>query len=350
MCLSDSALSVFETQSFVAVVIKEAQLNAQNFNFSSMMCMFALATVINCCIELYYPVGKDLSPRDDWNSLEKMFNCTIFPKHHCDGEHMEAIHIFRCAAMPQRYLVDRRIPTSKNHFVALCQPINNIELEPGEHYFSPLLPQQPASTSTSSTVVKKPACTSTLTLSTDVKKQASTSFSTFSINVKKPSTSTLTSSKNVKQQASTASTSSMNVKVDIHPAPPTARKQQVVVPGVKRKQLCLDTLLPRKKMNDGGQPSLQPTKEKKSIPATISTRVDAPPESSVKKNSAFHPKDVHFYVGKASTLSDAEKYDLMCNVWKPDESYRFPVDPNSQRRFQHSWKYGLLCRNGLLCR
>ena len=89
--------------------------------------------------------------------------------------------------MPQRYLVDRRIPTSKNHFVALCQPINNIELEPGEHYFSP---QQPASTSTSSTVVKKPASTSTLTLSTDVKKQASTSFSTFSIDVKKPSTST----------------------------------------------------------------------------------------------------------------------------------------------------------------
>lgn len=312
--MSDSGLSVFETQGLVAAVIEEAQLNAQNFTFASMMCMFALATVINCCVESYYPVSKDSSPREEWDSLEKMFNCTILPKHHCDGGHIETVHIFRCAVMPQRYLVDRRIPPSKNHFVALCQPINNIELEPGEHYFSPQLPQQPASTSTSST---------------DVKNQASTSSSTFFMDVKKPSTST--SSKNVKQQASTASTSSMIVNVDIHPAPLAARKQQDVV-GVKRKQLCLDTLLPRKKINDRGQPSLQPTKEERSIPTTIST-----PESSVKKARSFHPKDVHFYVGKASTLSDAEKNDLLCNVWKPDESYRFPVDPNSQRRFQHSW-------------
>ena len=118
-----------------------------------------------------------------------MFNCTILPKHHCDGEHIETVHIFRCAVMPQRYLVDRRIPPSKNHFVALCQPINNIELKPGEHYFSPQLPQQPSSTSASSTVVEKPASTSTLTSSMDVKKQASTSSSIFSMDVKKPSTS-----------------------------------------------------------------------------------------------------------------------------------------------------------------
>ena len=295
MCLSDSAFLFLKHKVLLQRLLKKHSLMHRILIFL-LMCMFAS---FNCRIESYYPVGNDLSPRDDWNSLEKMFNCTIFPKHQCDGEHM-----------PQRYLLDGRIPTSKNHFVALCQPINNIEPEPGEHYFSPILPQQPASTSTSSTVVRKPASTSTLTLSTDVKKQAPTSFLTFSIDVKKPSTSTLTSSKNMKQQASTASTSSMNVKVDIHPAPPTARKLQVVVPGVKRKQLCLDTLLPRKKMNDGGQP----TKKEKSIPTKISTRVDAPPESSVKKDSAFHPKDVHFYVGKASSLSDAEKYDLMCNV------------------------------------
>jgi hypothetical protein len=146
MCLSDSALSVFETQSLVAAVIEEAQLNAQNFKFSSIMCMFALATVINCRIESYYPVGKDLSPREEWDSLEKMFNSTIFPKHHCDGEHIEDVNIFRCAVMPQQYLVDRHVLSIKNHFVALCQLSNNIELEPGEHYF---LPQQPASTSTS---------------------------------------------------------------------------------------------------------------------------------------------------------------------------------------------------------
>ena len=37
ICLSDSALSVFESQGLVAAVIEEALLNAQNFTFSSMI-------------------------------------------------------------------------------------------------------------------------------------------------------------------------------------------------------------------------------------------------------------------------------------------------------------------------
>ena len=77
-CFSVSALSIFEKQGLVAAVIEEAQLNTQNFTFSSMMCMFALVTVINCRIESYYPVSKDSSPREEYDSLpEKMFNCTV---------------------------------------------------------------------------------------------------------------------------------------------------------------------------------------------------------------------------------------------------------------------------------
>ena len=37
ICLSDSALSIFGSQDLVAAVIEEAQLNAQNFTFSSMI-------------------------------------------------------------------------------------------------------------------------------------------------------------------------------------------------------------------------------------------------------------------------------------------------------------------------
>ena len=37
ICLSDSALSIFESQGLVPAVIEEAQLNAQNFTFSSMI-------------------------------------------------------------------------------------------------------------------------------------------------------------------------------------------------------------------------------------------------------------------------------------------------------------------------
>ena len=40
--------------------------------------------------------------------------------------------------MPQRYFVDQKIPSTKNHFVALCQPVK--ALQPGEHYFKPHLP------------------------------------------------------------------------------------------------------------------------------------------------------------------------------------------------------------------
>ena len=60
-----------------------------------------------------------------------MFNCTVYPREHLDDDAIEYIHIFRCAAMPPRYLVDRKIPSTKNHFVALCQPGKT--LEPGEH-------------------------------------------------------------------------------------------------------------------------------------------------------------------------------------------------------------------------
>ena len=37
ICLSDSALSIFGSQGLVAAVIEEAQLNTQNFTFSSMI-------------------------------------------------------------------------------------------------------------------------------------------------------------------------------------------------------------------------------------------------------------------------------------------------------------------------
>ena len=69
ICLSDSALSIFESQGLVAAVIEEAQLNAQNFTFSSM--------IFHLLSESYYPAKKDLSQREEWDSLEKMFNCTV---------------------------------------------------------------------------------------------------------------------------------------------------------------------------------------------------------------------------------------------------------------------------------
>ena len=67
ICLSDSAHSIFESQGLVAAVIEGAQLNAQNFTY-----IYDFSS-----IESYYPASKDVSPREEWDSLEKMFNCTV---------------------------------------------------------------------------------------------------------------------------------------------------------------------------------------------------------------------------------------------------------------------------------
>ena len=76
--------------------------------------------------------------RKNWDSPAKMFNCTIYPRDYVHGNAIEYVYLFRCASMPQRYFVDRKIPSTKNHFVALCQPLK--ALQPGEHYFKPHLP------------------------------------------------------------------------------------------------------------------------------------------------------------------------------------------------------------------
>ena len=70
MCLCNAAYSVFETSGEIAAVLKEAKQNSQNYEFLLMMCMFALATVIGCTI-------NDSATRHNWDTLAKMFNCSI---------------------------------------------------------------------------------------------------------------------------------------------------------------------------------------------------------------------------------------------------------------------------------
>ena len=67
-CLSDSALSIFESQSLVAAVIEEAQLNAQNFTFSSMIFHLLSHTTLP---------AKILHQERSGILWKKMFNCTV---------------------------------------------------------------------------------------------------------------------------------------------------------------------------------------------------------------------------------------------------------------------------------
>ena len=65
-----------------------------------MVCFFALALVLGCTIEFYYPITKDSAPKQDWDSLAKMVNCTVLSRQDVDASRLERVHIFWCAAMP----------------------------------------------------------------------------------------------------------------------------------------------------------------------------------------------------------------------------------------------------------
>lgn len=71
MCVSNIGLTAFEERGHDATVIAEAIANAQNYEFSSMICMMALSSVINRSIESYYPITNDLGPPDQWDSWRK---------------------------------------------------------------------------------------------------------------------------------------------------------------------------------------------------------------------------------------------------------------------------------------
>ena len=76
-----------------------------------MVCMFALSTVIQCAIQSYYPLTNDTVVKENWDSLDSIVQSIVYPRDYLDGSAIEYVHIFRCAAMPPSYLVDRRIPS-----------------------------------------------------------------------------------------------------------------------------------------------------------------------------------------------------------------------------------------------
>ena len=46
---------------------------------------------------------------------------------------------------------------------------------------------------------------------------------------------------------------------------------------------------------------------------------------------------IYNFVNKSSSLSNAQKYEVLTNTWKPESTYSFPPDGSSGRHFQHGW-------------
>jgi hypothetical protein len=170
--------------------------------------------------------------------------------------------------LPCPILSQPEIPTRKNHFVALWQPI---DVEPGEYYFLskfPMLPQPPKAT-------------------------------------------------------------------DGHAAPSSISKMMPI--GTKRKQLSLDSLLPKKKVNDKEEPmipsssSTHETTDNNSIKSSnLEVKLITSTTSSTAVNTGC-PKDINNYINRVSTLSDAEQY--------------IKDDTTNPGNFIETVKYGARCGN-----
>ena len=81
MCLSDAVLNCVKQGEEKLGVIAEAKLNARNLQFSSILCMLALFSILQLPIGSYFLMAFEKST----NSLSCMFNCTILPRQITEG-------------------------------------------------------------------------------------------------------------------------------------------------------------------------------------------------------------------------------------------------------------------------
>ena len=122
MCLSDNALNTLSKNNPSEAVIAEARNNANNYEYSSFICVLALSNVLKLPIESYYPIPLSSDGSNEViDNHGIMFNSTVFPRD-AEQDMSERVHIFRCAMMPISYLKSTKIPEKKDHYVALCRP------------------------------------------------------------------------------------------------------------------------------------------------------------------------------------------------------------------------------------
>ena len=252
-----------------------------------------------------------------------MFNCTIFPRNDLnDGKSNEYVHIFRCAAMPPRYLVDQKIPSTKNHFVTSCQPTKALRI--GERNFKPRLPVLLNS------AIPVPHKITHAPTSTELPSVGSL-VPTQSQSPATPAQCNIPHAARPSRQVMNSSPSQVNVSMKTS--------------GTKRKQISLDVFLPKEQECK----TLLIPASQSNIPRTTRAIPSANPNTKrsdcktlcyLKEKPACTdpcPDDVYNYVNLGSSLPDSEKYRILCSHWKPASNYSFPPDEKTGRRFQFAW-------------
>ncbi|XP_028413710.1 52 kDa repressor of the inhibitor of the protein kinase-like [Dendronephthya gigantea] len=278
MCLSDIALGSVTKEDPCAPILTEAYSNAMNHQWSSFICLLSLSSVVKRPIESYFPITPNEEKID---SLSTMFNCTIYPREIATSISDQKIHLFRCALMPMDYSKLGKVPATKNHYVALCEAKESSSKVGVRHF-----------------VMKKVSPGINIS-STQVR------------NVTPPTKQT---------PPPLCSTVPVATSSAFVPAKNSSSSQPV-----KKKQTILDKLFPKKRKfaeesddEDIPKPNLL---SKKRVPSSLVS--EHVPECS-RSETSCSPNDIANFVN-SNSLTDTQKYEVLCNVWVPSTNFPFPL-------------------------
>ena len=301
------ALSFSSTESFdgnrISAICSEAKLNAENFKFSPFLCILALANALQQKIECYYPIENERA--SERNVYEHFFNQTVYPSVALDPN-KDAIHIFRCAITPHDFVFKSTFPKSKNHFV-------------------PLLPPENLNSHGRTTNRLQEVKTTHLTL----QQLPVPSFLLSDYDQRLPTT-------NIMKETLQSTSGIQNQNV-------------IVSPPVKKKQLSINQFFSSKSLHTSSttkgleEPEVchiacasDPTILFPSAPSLESSNVKQDYLHSTIQQRPSHANDIGNHYNLVNSMFDGQKYDLLCNVWKPSIGFNFPPS-SSGRRFQIKW-------------
>ena len=271
-------------------VENEAILNCRLKCFASFISMMALSTVLGAKILSYYPACGD-------GRIEKIFNCEITPRVTEESDIKNKLHILWCntTGLKQGF--------KPNHFVLLsCKQSLSVayQQEANDQYENDckLKVQDPP---TSICDAKPPV----IVLDSEEQSQRK-------LPLKVPQKMTGSANPQTKQKHESKITSYFV-------------KQE-------SKEVCKDT--------QSDEVSVEASLKRKDTDAKIPVQVK---KQRQKLDSPVHesldPNDIGLYHGKTEQLKETDKYDLIRNVWKPEENFAFPFrhEGSKRRKFVYPW-------------
>ena len=119
------------------------------------------------------------------------------------------------------------------------------------------------------------------------------------------------------------------------------RKQDVSFTSSKNRQGTLDNVIVKKpklatEENSSTSHEIKDPSPSSSSVASKTETCSVPDRENTNEPMHIDKNDLSLFFKEAYRFSDTRKYDLLCNIWKPDRFFAFPKNA-SGRRFQYSW-------------